>query len=158
MKTSYIDINKAKELVKSGLSIKTVSEQLNVNYKTLYWYLTKDNVKNKVINKTPQLKAWDTRRKHEAIEKYNNAPTAGQKMVITKKFKTEFGINLKDILLEESKKIKTNKVKTKKVKTPKVTKETFKEEVFELMMPDEIKELFKRVEFLEKFINLLKSK
>ena len=117
--------------------------------------------KNKVTKlKSPQNIAWETRRKREAIDNYNNATSGGIKAGINRKFKKMFGTDLKTLLGENSKVVVT---KTKKVKIPKTipTKEAFIEKEIELVIPYMVKELIdglnKRIDGQNKRIELLEQ-
>jgi len=117
--------------------------------------------KNKVTKlKSPQNIAWETRRKREAIDNYNNATSGGIKAGINRKFKKMFGTDLKSLLGDNSKVVVT---KTKKVKIPKTipTKEAFIEKEIELVIPYMVKELIdglnKRIDGQNKRIELLEQ-
>ena len=147
MKTSKLE--QIIELGKKGLNIHEISEKLNLGVKGVYYHLNRNKVKLKdLATKSPQTKAWETRKANkqlEALAVYNNAPSSGLKASAARAFRKEYGFDIKTL--------NTPKVETvviPKVKKVEVSSESIKEN-FALKVRQSIAPTYIQTKFDELF-------
>ena len=82
VKTTTSQKDLIQTMTKEGKSVQEIANSLNINYGTVYYYASK--VAAEVSAKSPQHKAWETRRAKDNLDYYLTL-SAGKKAAFTKR-------------------------------------------------------------------------
>ena len=150
-----VELNSVKKFLKEGNTAHEVASKLNMSYFELHQALKSQDTSIRKIKREmeikPQVRAWETIRKNNAIEAYQSATSAGIKASISRKFRKDFNLDIKsEISKTEIARILAPKVKVKS------NKEAFAKKEVELMLPKKLQAIIdeqnRRITALEKML------
>ena len=132
-----VELKSIRTFLKEGNSAEQVAEKLGMKYFELYDALKQHDTSIRKIKRElgikPQIRAWETIRKNNAMEAYQSATSSGIKASVSRKFRKEYGLDIKS----EISKTEIAKILSAKVE-PKSIKETFAKKEVELMIPKKL--------------------
>jgi len=150
---TQVELKSVKDLLKEGKSAEQVAEKLGMKYFELHAALKQHDTSVRKIKRDlgikPQIRAWETIRKNNAMDTYKQATSAGVKASVSRQFRKDFGLDIKS----EIAKLNIEVPKVQKVRS---IKESFAKKEVELMIPKTllaiIDEQNRRITALEKML------
>lgn len=145
-----LELKSIRTFLKEGNTAEQVAEKLGMKYFELYAALKEHGTTIRKIKcelgVKPQIRAWETIRKNNAMASYQSATSSGIKASVSRKFRKDFGLDIK---------LEISKTLTPKVE-PKSIKETFAKKEVELMLPKKLQAIIdeqnRRITALEKML------
>ena len=156
-----VELKSIRTFLKEGNSAEQIAEKLGMKYFELYDALKQHDTSIRKMKRDlgikPQIRAWETIRKNNAIEAYQSATSSGIKASVSRKFRKDYGLDIKSEIARLELFVKAvPKIEVPKVEKIRSIKETFAKKEVELMLPKKLQNIIdeqnRRITALEKML------